>query len=82
MKNLYNDMNHAFTMDIHDKKIFTTDSATNPRKNHTTSSTFRGQQFLSTLQGKRLEVASLCSIHDHEGGEIPSGSVSFFFFFS
>ncbi|KAE9347541.1 hypothetical protein PR003_g6867 [Phytophthora rubi] len=76
MKNLKVDMNHAHTMDMHDKKAFSTNAAAAVRKSHgATSSTYRGQQLLSTVQGKRLEVASLCLLHDSENGVVPPGSI-------
>ncbi|KAJ0397885.1 hypothetical protein ATCC90586_006471 [Pythium insidiosum] len=74
VKNLWHDMGHAHTMDLHEKKIFSTNPTPSVRKNHVTSSTLRGQQLLSTVQGKRLEVASLCAIHDSESGTVPHGS--------
>lgn len=65
-------------MDMHAKKVFSTNPAPVVRKSHAaTASTFRGQQLLSTVQGKRLEVASLCAIHDAEGGLAPDGSVNY-----
>ncbi|ETI52742.1 hypothetical protein F442_04170 [Phytophthora nicotianae P10297] len=76
MKNLKADMKHAHTMDMHSKKIFSTNAVAAVRKSHNaTSSTYRGQQLLSTVQGKRLEVASLCLLHDSENGVVPPGSV-------
>ncbi|KAG1710799.1 hypothetical protein DVH05_013524 [Phytophthora capsici] len=76
MKNLKVDMKHAQTMDMHGKKIFSTNSVAIVRKSHgATSSTYRGQQLLSTVQGKRLQVASLCLLHDSEKGVVPPGSV-------
>ncbi|KAL3671458.1 hypothetical protein V7S43_003380 [Phytophthora oleae] len=76
MKNLTVDMKHAQTMDMHNKKVFSTNAVAVVRKSHgTTSSTYRGQQLLSTVQGKRLEVTSLCLLHDSENGVVPPGSV-------
>uniref|UniRef100_K3WGM1 Uncharacterized protein n=1 Tax=Globisporangium ultimum (strain ATCC 200006 / CBS 805.95 / DAOM BR144) TaxID=431595 RepID=K3WGM1_GLOUD len=77
MTNLRHDMNHSHTMDLHEKKQFSTNAVSTARKSHHTSSTFRGQQLLSTVQGKRLEVTSLCKLHDHENGAVPDGSVIF-----
>jgi len=52
MKNLKVDMRHAHTMDMHSKKVFSTNAVAAVRKSHgTTSSTYRGQQLLSTVQG-------------------------------
>lgn len=76
MSNLALDLRHAHAMDMHGKRVFSTDPAPQVRRSHgATSSTFRGQQLLSTVQGRRLEVASLCAIHDRERGTTPDGSV-------
>ncbi|KAG7400877.1 hypothetical protein PHYBOEH_004089 [Phytophthora boehmeriae] len=76
MKNLATDMKHAHTMDMHSKKVFSTNPVAVVRASHgTTASTYRGQQLLSTVQGKRLEVTSLCVLHDNENGVVPPGSV-------
>ncbi|DBA04014.1 TPA: hypothetical protein N0F65_009361 [Lagenidium giganteum] len=75
MRNLREDMHHAHVMGHHSKRNFTMSAESLVRKGHGTSSTFRGQQLLGTVQGKRLEVVSLCMIHDQENGEIPPGSV-------
>lgn len=76
MKNLKVDMKHAHALDMHGKKVFSTNGVADERKSHgATSSTYRGQQLLSTVQGKRLEVASLCLLHDSENGVVPPGSV-------
>ncbi|TMW56494.1 hypothetical protein Poli38472_006504 [Pythium oligandrum] len=76
IKNLRHDMQHAHVMDRHDKKQFSTTPTPSVRKHHhLTASTHRGQQLLSTVQGKRLQVASLCQIHDNEAGLLPHGSV-------
>ncbi|KAG2790749.1 hypothetical protein PC129_g6994 [Phytophthora cactorum] len=76
MKNLKVDMKHEHTMDMHSKKVFSTNAVAAVRKSHSaTSSTYRGQQLLSTVQGKRLEVASLCLLHDSENGVVPPGSI-------
>lgn len=76
VKNLHKDMSHTNVMDMHEKKTFSTNSTPSTRKHHAmTASSFRGQQLLSTVQGKRLEVASLCDIHDYERGNIPHGSI-------
>lgn len=75
MTNLGHDMNHCHTMDAHGKKQFSTNAVTTVRRSHHTSGSFRGQQLLSTVQGKRLEVTSLCKLHDEENGDIPDGSV-------
>lgn len=77
MANLGLDLRHAHTLDMHAKHVFSTVPApSGVRRSHgATSSTFRGQQLLSMVQGRRLEVASLCAIHDQEGGAVPDGSV-------
>ncbi|RLN61547.1 hypothetical protein BBJ29_005069 [Phytophthora kernoviae] len=76
MKNLVTDMKHAHTMDMHGKKVFSTNPVAVVRTSHgATASTYRGQQMLSTVQGKRLEVTSLCVLHDNENGVVPPGSV-------
>lgn len=75
MKNLERDMQHSHIMDLHKTKHFTTNPTPMVRKHHTTSSTYRGQQLLSTVQGKRLEVVSLCDIHTNEQGVVPKDSV-------
>lgn len=76
MKNLGQDMRHAHTMDLHEKQQFSTRAAPNVRKNHSrTSSTYRGQQLLGSVQGQRLQVASLCALHDDERGVAPDGAV-------
>jgi hypothetical protein len=63
-------------MDLHEKKILSSNPKPTVRRHHSsTASTYRGQQLLSSVQGKRLEVASLCSIHDDESGRVPHGSV-------
>ncbi|KAH7474456.1 Cytochrome P450 704B1 [Phytophthora ramorum] len=76
MENLTSDMKHAHTKDMYGKKVFSTNAEATVRKSHgVTSSTYRGQQLLSTVQGKRLEVASLCLLHDSENGVVPPGSI-------
>ncbi|KAG7382095.1 hypothetical protein PHYPSEUDO_005309 [Phytophthora pseudosyringae] len=76
VKNLKEDMKHAHAIDMNCKKVFSTNAVAAVRKSHgTTSSTYRGQQLLSTVQGKRLEVASLCMLHDSESGAVPPGSI-------
>lgn len=75
MTNLSHDMSHCHTMDSHAKKQFSTNAVATVRRSHHTSGTYRGQQLLSTVQGKRLEVTSLCKLHDDENGAIPDGSV-------
>jgi hypothetical protein len=77
MTNLGLDLRHAHALDMHAKRVFSTDPAgAGVRRSHgATSSTFRGQQLLSSVQGRRLEVASLCAIHDQERGAVPDGSV-------
>lgn len=75
MTNLSRDMSHCHTMDSHGKKQFSSTAPTAVRRSHHTSASFRGQQLLSTVQGKRLEVTSLCQLHDDENGATPDGSV-------
>lgn len=75
MTNLSRDMSHCHTMESHGKKQFSTNIVATVRRSHHTSGTYRGQQLLSTVQGKRLEVTSLCKLHDDENGMIPDGSV-------
>lgn len=78
MTNLRRDMNHSHVLDLHEKKHFSTNAVSTVRRSYHTSGTFRGQQLLSTVEGKRLEVTSLCKLHDNENGAIPDGSVRAF----
>ncbi|CAK4380985.1 unnamed protein product [Aphanomyces euteiches] len=74
VKNLKRDMQHAHVLDLHKPAEFTTHPLVAPRKHlHDTSSSYGGQHFLGNVRGERLQVQSLCALHDAED-EVPSGS--------
>ncbi|ETV65925.1 hypothetical protein H257_17474 [Aphanomyces astaci] len=76
VKNLKRDMHHAHALDQHKPPEFTTHPLVAPRDHlKQTSSTFGGQHFLSLVRGERLQVQSLCALHDAEEDAVPSGAV-------
>ena len=78
MKNLEGDMQHAHALTHYSTRVIKSDTTTGARRHNDTSSSYRGQQLLSTVQGKRLQVVSLCHLHEEEleHGILPDGSVS------
>ncbi|RHY30590.1 hypothetical protein DYB32_006892 [Aphanomyces invadans] len=75
VKNLKRDMHHAHALDQHKPPEFTTHPLVAPREHlKQTSSTFGGQHFLGRVRGERLQVQSLCALHDAEDS-VPSDAV-------
>ncbi|EQC39360.1 hypothetical protein SDRG_03563 [Saprolegnia diclina VS20] len=77
LKSLKRDMHHSHTLELQKPPEFSTHPLSAPRVNYqATSSSYGGQHFLGAVRGARLQVQSLCALHDaEESGPLPSGSI-------
>ncbi|OQR97581.1 hypothetical protein ACHHYP_10202, partial [Achlya hypogyna] len=77
LKSLKRDMQHSHVLEYQKPPEFTTHPLSAPRAHYReSSSSYGGQHFLGAVRGARLQVQSLCALHDgEEGAPPPSGSV-------